>query len=347
MNDVIVNITDQTRPLTQAGFGKPLILGDTEVIDGAKDTYKEYTELSGVAADYGEATNEYKAAQAIFSQEPRPETIAILNVTRAAEPIPADLTDALNTLVTSDNDWYFLILTSRVSADIQAVGGWVDANGKLFGISMGSSDESILVAAITTVAANLVSDRCFMLAHQDPTKFPDSAWVGKMAPKEPGSATWKFKSLVGIPDGGYNTTDIAALHAGNVNTYVKKHGLLQTTDGKTTAGSYIDITRSKDWIKARMQEAVMAVLVNNEKVSYDNSGITLIVDAVKSVLKSAVTQGIIARDDDGNGIFTITSPKRADIPVADRASRKLPDIKWDATIAGAVHAVEIDGVVRV
>lgn len=347
MADVIINITDQTRPLTQAGFGKPLILGDTEIITGAKDTYKEYMYLDEVENDYASDTNEYKAAQALFAQEPSPEKVAIYNVTRDATPLPSELTDALSTIKTSHNDWYFLILTSKVSADIEVVGAWVDSNDKIFGICMGSSDETVTVSDITTVAATLASDRCFILAHKDPTEFADSALIGKMAPKDPGSATWKFKNLNGITDAGYNTTEIDNLETGNVNTYIKKFGVLQTTEGKTTSGTYIDITRSKDWLKARMEEAVMAVLISNDKVPYDTSGIILIVDAVKSVLKNAASNGMIAKDDGGNPMFSITAPKRADIPVEDRANRKLPDIKWEATIAGAVHTVQIDGVVKV
>lgn len=347
MADVIVNITDQTRPLTQAGFGKPLILGDTEVITGSKDTYKEYAELTEVAEDYSAETDEYKAAQAIFSQEPRPEKIVIYSVTRDVTPQPTELTTALDDIKATKNDWYFVILTSRVAADIEAVGGWTNANEKLFGISMGSSDDSVAVAQITTVSSNLASDRCFILAHQDPSKFADAAWIGKMGPKNPGSATWKFKNLNGIPDSGYGTSDIATLEDGNVNTYVEKFGILQTTEGKTTSGTYVDITRSKDWLKARMEEAVMFVLINNDKVPYDDTGISMVVDAVKSVLKQALTNGIIAKDEMGNGLFNITAPARADIPVNDRANRILPDIKWDATIAGAIHKVKIDGVVRV
>lgn len=348
MADVIVNITDQTRPLTQAGFGKPLILGDTETITGQKDTYKEYSSLDEVANDYDSNTDEYKAAQAIFAQEPRPEKIAIYNVTRdPATPTPTELTNALNTIIASNNDWYFLILTSRDSADIEEVGAWVNANEKLFGICMGSSDDSVTVANITTVAANLASDRCFILAHKDPSKFADAAWIGKMGPKQPGSATWKFKNLNGITDAGYNTTEISNLESGNVNTYIEKFGVLQTTEGKTTSGTYIDITRSKDWLKARMEEAVMAVLINNDKIPYDDTGIILIADAIKSVLKQGVVNGVIAKDEAGNGLFSISVPKRADIPTNDKANRKLPDINWTATLAGAIHQVEINGVVQV
>lgn len=72
---VVVNILAQVGGLTQQGFGTPGILGYTPTW---VERVRYYDQLSGVATDLGSTSPEYKCAQAIFAQTPRPERIAIL-----------------------------------------------------------------------------------------------------------------------------------------------------------------------------------------------------------------------------------------------------------------------------
>jgi hypothetical protein len=50
-------------------------------------------------------------------------------------------------------------------------------------------------------------------------------------------------------------------------------------------------------------------------------------------------------DDDDNAIpgYTVTVPKASDLTEAERKSRKLTGCKYVARLAGAIHAVEIEG----
>src|SRR5690606_41725371 len=57
-------ITDQTRPLSQRGFGLPLIFGTTKA-----HPYTEYTSLAAVAEDFDATDPEYLAAQAILDRK--------------------------------------------------------------------------------------------------------------------------------------------------------------------------------------------------------------------------------------------------------------------------------------
>ena len=43
----------------------------------------------------------------------------------------------------------------------------------------------------------------------------------------------------------------------------------------------------------------------------------------------------------------VTAPKVADVAAADKVARRLPDIDFTATLAGAVHEVVISGVISV
>ena len=51
--------------------------------------------------------------------------------------------------------------------------------------------------------------------------------------------------------------------------------------------------------------------------------------------------GILAADP----AFTVTAPAVADVSAGDKTARTLPDVDFDATLAGAIHKVEISGTV--
>jgi hypothetical protein len=95
-----------------------------------------------------------------------------------------------------------------------------------------------------------------------------------------------------------------------------------------------------------MTEAVFRLLATNPKIPYTDAGIAMVVAEVDKVLKQAFKQGIIA-DENGEPLYTITVPKRADIPANTKAQRILSDIEWTATIAGAVEKVEIKGTLAI
>ena len=70
-----VQISLQTGGLTQQGFGTGLILGYS--MTGWTERSRTYSSITGVAADFATTTPEYKAANAYFSQSPRPEQLVI------------------------------------------------------------------------------------------------------------------------------------------------------------------------------------------------------------------------------------------------------------------------------
>jgi hypothetical protein len=71
---VTVNITATSPGVTRAGFGVPLILGTPS---WATDRVRSYADISGVAADFTTDRPEYKAAAAIFAQNPKPPELMI------------------------------------------------------------------------------------------------------------------------------------------------------------------------------------------------------------------------------------------------------------------------------
>src|SRR5690606_1327933 len=340
LTDVEIVITDQTRPLTQRGFGLPLIFGTTKA-----HAYKEYTSLPAVAEDFQPTDPEYLAAQAIFRQSPNPGRVAIYSIDRTT-PTPGDLATALNQLVQQHNDWYWLVFAPRQQqeSDLEDLGDWVSAADKMF---VCTNESGMTAAQIVAQAQAINRSRAIYFAPTKPDDYPDAALVGRMAPLQPGSATFKFKTLDGITEAGFTTTEIGQLHDAGVITYASKFGVLQTSEGFVTDKTYADIQLAKDWLKARMEERISRVLFVNEKIPYDNIGIAQIVEPIKTTLQQATALGIVARADDGTGLLTVRAPRREDVDHNDRENRILPDVYWDAVLAGAVQRVRDTGVVRV
>lgn len=74
----LVNVTVNLAPLAAAGrsFGTLLIAGDSNVISGLQ-RIRSYTNLAGVANDFGTTAPEYLAANIYFEQTPQPASLMI------------------------------------------------------------------------------------------------------------------------------------------------------------------------------------------------------------------------------------------------------------------------------
>jgi hypothetical protein len=263
----------------------------------------------------------------------------------AANPVADDLT-AINN---ANSTWYALIATTRDLATVKAIAAWVEARIKLFGTA--SSDPDIInvpAGTDTTSIAAFLNQlgyvRTFVMYHQDADfDFPEAAWFGRVLPLEPGSETWKFKRLNGISYSNLTTTQSNNALAKKANTYEFVGGVGITANGTVAQGEYIDIVRGIDWLTARIQEFVFSVLVNNPKVPYTDAGIAVVQAEVMRALALGVSNDFLASDPSP----LVTVPKAADVPPADKANRILRNVKFTATLAGAIHAVVIRGTVSV
>ena len=97
-----------------------------------------------------------------------------------------------------------------------------------------------------------------------------------------------------------------------------------------------------------MQVRILNLLLMNPKIPYTNSGISLVENQMTASLKAGTDRGGIAPDEydeDGNLIpgFQVTVPNSASLTAAQKASRILTGCKFSARIAGAIHAVEVNG----
>lgn len=340
LNQIInVTITRQTTPVSQAGFGTPLIVGEHTRFAERVKTYASLTEMTDdgfVAAD-----EEYIAANAIFAQNPKLTQIKV----GRKDVDPETYVEALQAIQAADDDWYAVILDSHDAADVQAVAAWIETQEKIFGTS--SNDPNILVSAATTDIAYLLSqaeyERTFVMFSDTNDDYPEAALLGKQLPTDPGTTTWAYKTLAGITPDELTTAEAAAAHAKNAITYQTIAGVNITRYGQMASGEYIDTIRGVDWLAARLQEDIYSLLVNQPKIPFTDAGVASVEAAVKERLQDGVDIGFLAADPAPE----TSAPKVADVSTNDKANRTLPDITFTATLAGAIHKVTINGVVTV
>lgn len=338
IGDVEITITRETLGGVQSGYGMPLIVGNTESVE-----YAEVTSLAEVVtAGFDSTSDVYKMAAAVLAQNPR---IAKLGVVSFAVGVGSTLEDALSELAQTNSAWDFLLCPDHTVATVKELSVWANGAGKIYV----TAPEVVDVEGMITLAGNadMKQDRTVLFYSNEPAKFPDAAWVGACAPAHPGSITWKFKTLSGVSPVPLTTTDVTALHTANVNTYIMKMGIPQTSEGKTATGGYIDEIRAIDWVTTKISERVQSLLSRSAKIPYDNRGIAMVVAELQSVMQEGVSTEVIATDSSGNGIWSVTAPNRADIAAATVASRILPDVRFNLTLAGAIHKVKIDGIVQI
>lgn len=272
-----------------------------------------------------------------------PDNFTLKDVT--ADPgLAADLT-AIETV--DPDGWYALLLDSNSHAEIDVAATWIEARTKIF-LTNTTDSECVDIAETTDVMSGLqaaaYARTAIIYSQAELLSWSGAAWAGNRLPSDPGSSTWSYKTLRGVTvDTALTGGQASVIESKGGNHYTRVAGVNITRYGITASGEYIDITRFIDWLDARIKERIFGVLVNNEKIPYTDSGVDLMRAQVEAQLQQGITAGGLAADPKP----TVTAPKVADIDTADKANRILPDIEFQATLAGAIHKLVISGVLSV
>lgn len=338
---VDVRITRETKPLSDEGYGTLLILGTSKA-----SGYKEYKNLAAVKNDFAETTEEYKLAQSYFNQEPSPIKVAIASVVYDEGAGSVDtLTAALDEINSKNNDYYYLTSTVHGDAEITALAKYVHGKDKLYFATTNNPALPGVLKAEHEEKADLY-ENVFIMVHDQPELYPAESLPGVVSAMPFGSYTFTFKTIRGIPYADYTDEEINAIHESNAATYIKEMGRNVVSNSRTVAGEYIDVMQSQHFLKSEITKNVFNLMANSPKIPYTDGGIALVVAEVEKALSKAYGQGMIA-EENGNALYSISAPRRSDIPKDTRANRILPDIKWRAELAGAVESVVIEGTLSV
>jgi hypothetical protein len=254
-------------------------------------------------------------------------------------------------ILAEDSDFYGVGLDSQSEAEINALAALIETERMLF--VTGNIDSDKLAAGTTTdVGSDLQAaayDRTSVIHASYNSQYAGCRWLGKMLAKDPGSATWAYKTLAGLTISTLTAAELAGLQGKNVNCYISLGGANVTFGGPadspggglSAGGEYLDITRGVDWFQVRLQERFYRLLVTLDKIPYADAG-ALAYAEIFAQLRAGQQAGLIAPDTEDTP-WVISIPDVADIAVADKALRSFPGIEFSAYLAGAVHTFQIMG----
>jgi hypothetical protein len=261
-----------------------------------------------------------------------------------------------------DNDWYYFMTDMDDSAYVIALAKFAEASEPTEAelgagaedhrkFYMGQTSSKVFVSS-TARAAVIYADADYI------SEEPDASYTGNVAPFYPRNVTWKFKrpqdgnaptsagiKLITLPkltDGERNQ-----LLENNINFLTEEYKRQYVKNGTCLNGEFIDVVLGGDWVAKRMRDLLYDILLANPNIDYDDAGFGLVSTAVLQALAEAVDLGIIAKDPESNtGVYTVTIPKYAESTEDQRRNRTMPDILWEALLAGAIHQVKSKGALR-
>lgn len=365
---VNVTVSRTAAPPSRTGFGTQLVLTTQEragILD-ADNLTRAYGDITEVAADWDSTDEFFKAAQAAFSQNPRP-----IQIKAGFLPSATTLADHVDAILERDNDWYWFTIEStlRDTAEVDNLITWAESQRKYFvadSNDVGHEDAN----NTTNVSARHKGtvERTSVFYHNDASEYTAAAAAARFGTfnfDDADSAyTAKFKSLqaVSTVDVGSNAVQaitgfipqigqsVAAGHC--ANTYVNIGGQNFIVEGSTlTPNVFIDTIHAQDWLIARTEELMLSILTSNDRVGMTDQGMQVLASGAREATQIARRAGLIADDlNPETGAFepsiVITVPSIFDVPESQRQARIAPAIQVDVRFQGAVHYTTINYNVR-
>lgn len=244
-NIVEINISRETRGVSRQGFGTPLFIGDTDGVLSASDRIRTYSNAESVLDDFEETDPEYIAALRFFGADIKPSAIKIgFHDTGGTETI----TEAYQEIKNQDDDFYFVTSYSKTTEDIESISDVVESENRIYGASYSGSDATDVneTTDIGSVLQEKGNQRTFLFYAEDTSEQPECAIIGRQAPEDPGTTTWKFKSLTGVTPSNLTLNDSLVLKGTKYddgkgyNTYEPTGGVNIFAEGRMVGGEFID-----------------------------------------------------------------------------------------------------------
>lgn len=362
-NIVRVTISSQSLRMSQAGFGTPLIILQHDYWEERVRTFSELSELTTTNEKYLQAWAKenkgvekakevqisdksalYLAASSLISQTPRVPKFKI-GLRKPAESIASAINEISRADI--DGDFYGIVLFNehgsdhgKYREDIESLVSALKTKRLLAGVDL-SKEQFEAFPKKEGKLDGLTCRRLFYLHKERDNEFPAAAWFGRMLPMPPGSSSWAFKELDYISKSKLSTDLTEKLKRADINRHIFINDKGVTLDGKVSSGEYIDIVHGINWLHVRIQERIFRLLMLNGKIPYTAKGVDLIRSELLSQLNEAVGRGLLAADPEPK----VSIPDINAIPADIKEKRILPDVKFSARLAGAIHEIEINGTV--
>lgn len=310
-----------------------------EIVEGLKAAIDALA-VSGLTASEDNTTLTLTSSAGVWFSVgiDRPDLMQVVETTTAT-----GLGTELTAILTERDDCYGVACEHQSEAIGNAVASWVASYRKIYGVF--SHQNTLRTSSTTDLASDLKAasnNRAFVrwsaTASED---FPEIGLMAGQFPYNPGSRTWNFKVVAGATVTPTTATDITNLAAKNSGVIRSLGGLNLHYGSKMAGGRYIDVQHGMDWMQARAEERLFALLARNPKVPYTDAGLAMIEGELRALLQEAVRNQFLADDENLTVEITPVSLQSAN----DRAARIVRGVKFRGRLAGAVEEMYVEGVV--
>lgn len=190
--------------------------------------------------------------------------------------------------------------------------------------------------------------RTAVIYHQTPNEYIHMAAAGLELGYTPGLRTWAFKSYAGVSPDILTSTQDQAIRAKNINIYTMVYGPGGSLEVSfnyagtcAAAQTFIDDVRGTDWLNSKIQTDQLNLSIANPKILFNDKGIQLRVETLRGSLKAAQKNTILDPEVDPVIIY----PRASEVSPTDKANRVLNGVSWQASYAGAIQNVNIEGTI--
>lgn len=342
--DVTVNLVAGVAA-EKFSFGNLMGVFDHSVSANRQDgPYSDVAELVAAGFTLAAEPNVYNWGTAVFSQ-----TNGVDQVLIGREDVgDADWTATMDAVAAEGDDtWYITNTETRVDADVEDVAIWTEAQSTNPKIYIAQTLSAAMLAGtpgnIGETLKDLSLTRSALVYHDSDTEYLDGGWSsiggGLNLDTPDGVGIWGYKTPVGIDYAALTAAQAAAVYTENANFYGRQLGLNFVSDGTMAVGTprFIDVTTSLDWIKKRLEEAVLGAFVSTPtKISYTNAGINILRAVEQGVMTQGVSYGHLSPDDPP----VIVMPDQSEISSAVKQTRVLTNT-ISCVLAGAIQKAVI------
>lgn len=248
------------------------------------------------------------------------------------------------------NDFFFVLSAYRQTSALTNLAAAVEADSKMY--ICANNNTNVVTSTTVDVASSLKNYPCTKTVYihnknainPQTTYYPDAALVGAWAGTVPGQNITHGKTLKGVLQSSYTNSELSFAKSKNANVYINRGGLGWFEDGKVSSGSYADIVRGSIWLEKTMEEDIFAFMKRkadlNQKIPYTDAGVQMVVSVMEKRLDIAIQNDFISS-------YKIFPPLVENISTQDKTNRILPDIPFEARLAGAFQNVTIRGTLQV
>jgi hypothetical protein len=334
--DVNVNVAGASA--TKFAFGALLgVFAHTVNVDRINGPFFSVSEM--VAAGFTSAAEPEVNAwgTTVFAQDDGVDSLEV-GLKAAGDADYTAALDAIELAATDSQNWYITNIESRVDADIEDSSVWVEGRDDKIGIFQSADKTVVEFLAMQAAGRNRSAGFYHALDAEWLDGGISSSGGGLNLDAENGAGIWAYRSLENVTFDPLTGAEATAIYAADANIYGRNKGLNFTSKGTMASGRFIDVQTSIDWIRERIEEAIISLQVGTPtKIPYTNAGVNIIRGVVQGVMDAAVTNGHLSPDVPPRVIV----PDVATVSQQEKIDRELT-ISATGVLAGAIQKLTVN-----